>query len=132
MRRFRIASLIIATVVGSSIALPANADVFRTVDPLHAQRLAQVGRAACGRSFADARCATYQNHMFKAVVIRVANRHRRRIPYLYSAYRAAVSRISAIMLGMPEVRAELSWFFRLNGSSWPSISTASISDGVLS
>src|SRR5687767_799743 len=46
--------------------------------------------------------------------------------------RAAVSRIRAIMLGMPCVRFELSWFLRSNGASAPSMSVASISAGVRS
>src|SRR4051812_26959135 len=50
----------------------------------------------------------------------------------HAASRAAVSRISAIMLGMPWVRLELSWLARSKGASAPSISVATISAAVRS
>src|SRR5688572_21547957 len=50
----------------------------------------------------------------------------------HAASRSAVSRISAIMLGIPWVRLELSWLRRSNRASSPSMSRARISSGVRS
>ena len=47
----------------------------------------------------------------------------------HAASRSAVSRISAIMLGMPWVRFELSWLLRSKRASAPSMSSARISAG---
>ena len=48
----------------------------------------------------------------------------------YAAYRSAVSRINAIMLGIPCVRFELSCLLRSNGASSALMSVATISDGA--
>src|SRR5882757_7154633 len=50
----------------------------------------------------------------------------------HAASRSAVSRISAIMLGMPWVRFELSWLRNAKRSSAASMSSATISAGMRS
>jgi len=50
----------------------------------------------------------------------------------FAASRAAVCLTSAIMLGTPWVRFELSWFFRSNGASDASMSVCATSAAGLS
>src|SRR3546814_13669647 len=62
----------------------------------------------------------------------IETHHGAQVRPVHAFSRSAVRRMSAIMLGIPCVRLELSWFLRSNGASVPSISVARICSALRS